>query len=223
MKILIAEDDRNLRYALQTLFQKNGFTVDAVDNGEDALDYLTLSTYDAAVLDVMMPKKDGISVVRALRAQSNTTPVLLLTAKAEIEDRVTGLDAGADDYLPKPFDIRELLARVRVLTRASGQQGAQLISGNIRLDTVRFILYGPEGSSSLVNKEFQTLQLLLHRPGHPISTEYILQSVWEPDSKGQENALWTIIYNLRQKLIAVGANVVIRNKRNLGYVLEIEK
>ena len=223
MKILIAEDDHNLRFALQTLFQKNAFTVDAVDNGEDALDYLTLSTYDAAVLDVMMPKKDGITVVRELRAQKNATPVLLLTAKAEIEDKVFGLDAGANDYLPKPFDIRELLARVRVLTRSADQPSSQLVLGNIRLDTTSFTLHGPLGSCALANKEFQILQLLLQRSGHPIATEYILQSAWEADSRGQENALWTVIYNLRQKLMTAGANVVIRNKRNLGYVLEVEK
>ena len=117
MKILIAEDDKDLRYALQVFFQRNNFTVDAVDNGADALAYLQLGSYDVAVLDVMMPKMDGVSVVQSIRAEKNTTPILLLTAKAEIEDRVEGLDAGANDYLPKPFDLRELLARMRVLTR----------------------------------------------------------------------------------------------------------
>lgn len=220
MRILIAEDDHHLRYALQTLFQKNLFTVDAVDNGEDAFDYLFLGNYDAAVLDVMMPKKDGITVTRELRAQKNATPILLLTAKAEIEDRVAGLDAGANDYLPKPFDIRELLARVRVLTRSAEQQDTLLGTGNIHLDTVRFTLHGPDGICSLANKEFQTMQLLLHHPGQPLTTDSILQAVWEPDSKGQENALWTVIYNLRQKLLSVGADVTIRSKRNLGYVME---
>lgn len=223
MKILIAEDDNNLRNALQSLFQKNLFTVDAVSNGEDALAHLLLGNYDAAVLDVMMPKKDGVTVVLELRQHKNFTPVLLLTAKAEVEDRVAGLDAGANDYLPKPFDIRELLARVRVLTRPEEQQNNFLCVGNVRLDTSRFTLFGPAGSCSLVNKEFQILQLLLSRPSRPVSTEYILQTIWDPDSKGQENALWTVIYNLRQKLLHIGADITIRNKRNLGYAVEINE
>ena len=223
MKILIAEDDKNLRYALQVFFQRNNFTVDAVDNGADALAYLQIGGYDAAVLDVMMPKMDGVSVVRNLRAEKNTTPILLLTAKAEIEDRVEGLDAGANDYLPKPFDVRELLARVRVLTRPQAQQTAKLQLGSIALDTTCFLLTGPRGEEALANKEYQTFLLLMQTPGAPVSVDRIMQQVWEPDSAGQENALWTIIYNLRKKLAAVGADAVIQNKRNLGYVLEVRQ
>jgi len=221
MKILIAEDDNDLRYALQVFFQRNNFSVDVVDNGADALAYLQLGSYDAAVLDVMMPRMDGISVVRNLRAGKNMTPILLLTAKTEIEDRVEGLDSGANDYLPKPFDIRELLARVRVLTRPQAQQTAKLQLGNLSLDTTRFFLIGPQGEEALTNKEYQTFLLLLQTPGVPVSVGRIMQQVWEPDSSGQENALWTIIYNLRKKLTAIGADAAIRNKRNLGYVLEV--
>ena len=223
MKILIAEDDHDLRYALQVLFQRNHFAVDAVDNGADALSYLQLGQYDAAVLDVMMPQIDGLTVVRKIRAERNRTPVLLLTAKAEVEDRVEGLDAGANDYLPKPFDVRELLARVRVLTRAQTQQTAQLQWGDLCLDTVHFTLMGPKGQQALNNKEYQTFLLLMQTPGAPVSVERILQQVWEPDSAGQENALWTIVYNIRKKLVAVSENVTIQNKRNLGYVLEVRK
>lgn len=223
MKILIAEDDKDLRYALQVFFQRNNFTVDTVDNGVDALAYLQIGQYDAAVLDVMMPKKDGVAVVRTLRAEKNTTPILLLTAKAEIEDRVEGLDAGANDYLPKPFDVRELLARVRVLTRPQTQQTAKLQLGNSALDTTCFLLIGPKGEETLTNKEYQTFLLLVQTPGTPVSVETILQRVWEPDSAGQENALWTIVYNLRKKLSAIGADATIQNKRNLGYVLEVQK
>lgn len=223
MKILIAEDDKDLRYALQIFFQRNNFTVDSVDNGADALVYLQLGNYDAAVLDVMMPKMDGVSVVRKLRAEKNMTPVLLLTAKAEIEDRVEGLDSGANDYLTKPFDIRELLARVRVLTRPQTQQTAKLQLGNISLDTTCFLLSGPKGEQALTNKEYQTFLLLLQAPGAPVSVEKIMQQVWEPDSAGQENALWTIIYNLRKKLAAIGADATIQNKRNQGYVLEVQQ
>ena len=220
MKILIAEDDSDLRHALKTLLQRNNYCVDAVDNGADALEYLQLGNYDAAVLDVMMPKMDGFCVVRQLRQQKKTTPVLLLTAKSEIEDRVSGLDAGANDYLTKPFDIRELLARLRVLTRQQSQQSSFISYGNIQLDTVSFLLIGPMGNQSLVNKEYQVLLLLLQNPGHVISADRFLESVWEADSLGQENALWTVIYNLRKKLTLVGADVQIKTRRHLGYVLE---
>ncbi|MBQ3251641.1 MAG: response regulator transcription factor [Oscillospiraceae bacterium] len=220
MKLLIAEDDKDLRYGLQVFFQKNNFTVDAVDNGADALAYLQLGNYDAAVLDVMMPKMDGVTVVRMVRAEKNATPILLLTAKSEIEDRIAGLDAGANDYLPKPFDIRELLARVRVLTRPQGQQSARMQIGNICLDTTCFMLIGPNGEQPLTNKEYQTFLLLMQAPATPVSVERIMYKVWEPDRAGQENALWTIVYNLRKKLSAIGADVTIQNKRNLGYVLE---
>lgn len=223
MKILIAEDEKNLRHGLQVFFQRNHFTVDAVDNGEDALAYLQLGSYDAAVLDVMMPKLDGVSVVRKLRSEKNTTPILLLTAKSEIEDRVEGLDAGANDFLPKPFDLRELLARVRVLTRPQTQQSATLQLGNILLDTTCYLLTGPKGEQTLTNKEYQIILLLMQNPAAPISVERIMQQVWEPDSAGQENALWTVIYNLRKKLTAIGADATIQNKRNLGYVLEVRQ
>ena len=223
MKILIAEDEKNLRHGLQVFFQRNHFTVDAVDNGEDALAYLQLGSYDAAVLDVMMPKLDGVSVVRKLRSEKNTTPILLLTAKSEIEDRVEGLDAGANDFLPKPFDLRELLARVRVLTRPQTQQSATLQLGNILLDTTCYLLTGPKGEQTLTNKEYQIILLLMQNPAAPISVERIMQQVWEPDSAGQENALWTVIYNLRKKLTAIGADATIKNKRNLGYVLEVRQ
>lgn len=223
MKILIAEDDNNLRYALQTIFQRNHFTVDAVDNGEDALDFLRLYRYDAAILDIMMPKKDGITILKQLRIENNATPILLLTANSEIEDRVLGLDAGANDYLPKPFDIRELLARMRVLTRSPEQQSSKLFVGNVCLDTASITVSGPNGMQNLVNKEYQTLLLLAQNFEKPISADRILQAAWEPDSVGRENALWTVIYNLRQKLTSIGADITIRNKRNLGYVLEIRK
>lgn len=223
MKILIAEDDKDLRYGLQVFFQRNNFTVDAVDNGADALTYLQLGGYDAAVLDVMMPKMDGVSVVWKLRAEKNTTPILLLTAKAEIEDRVEGLDAGANDYLPKPFDVRELLARVRVLTRPQIQQTTKQQLGNSFLDTTCFLLIGPKGEETLTNKEYQTFLLLMQTPGTPVSVETIMQKVWKPDSAGQENTLWTIIYNLRKKLAAIGADAAIQNKRNQGYVLEVRQ
>lgn len=220
MKILIAEDEPALRHALQTLLQRNNYCTDTVDNGLDALDYLRIGNYDAAVLDIMMPKADGIEVVQQLRKEGFSVPILLLTAKSSIDDRVTGLDAGANDYMTKPFDIRELLARLRVLTRQQNQQTSTITMGNMILDTVSFILSGPEGAQPLVNKEYQVLLLLMQNPEQTISADRFLESVWDADSPGQENALWTIIYNLRKKLSAVGADVQIKTKRHLGYTLE---
>ena len=221
MKLLIAEDDKDLQYALEVFFKKNNFTVDVVDNGADALEYMQLGNYDAAVLDVMMPKMDGVSVVRKLREEKNTIPVLLLTAKTEIEDRVYGLDSGANDYLSKPFDVRELLARVRVMTRPAVQQTVRLQFGNICLDTGYFLLIGPQGEQTLTSKEYQTFLMLMQTPGAPVSVEHIMQQAWDSDSIGLENSLWTVIYNLRKKLVKVGGDIVIQNKRNQGYVLEV--
>ncbi|MBR2310564.1 MAG: response regulator transcription factor [Oscillospiraceae bacterium] len=220
MKILIAEDEPALRHALETLLQRNNYCAESVSNGTDALDYLRIGSYDAAILDIMMPKMDGIQVVKNLRQEGNTTPVLLLTAKSSVEDRVLGLDTGANDYLTKPFDIRELLARLRVLTRQQDQQSSRIRVGNITLDRASFLLTGPTGTQSLVNKEYQVLLLLIQNPGQTISADRFLETVWEPDSIGQENALWTVIYNLRKKLTAVGADLQIKTKRHLGYTLE---
>ena len=220
MKLLLAEDEAALRHALTVLLQRNCYTVDAVDNGADALAYLRLGDYDGAVLDVMMPKMDGLTVLRRLREEKNRTPILLLTARSEIEDRVMGLDAGANDYLVKPFDIREQLARIRVLTRSEKQEKTDIRFGNICLDTASFTLSGPKDTVELGNKEYQCLLLLLREPGKVIPAERFMEKIWDPDSVGQENTLWTVIYNLRKKLEKVGADLQIGNKRNLGYLVE---
>ena len=220
MKVLIAEDEQALRHALQILLQRNHYTTDTVDNGQDALDFLRIGNYDAAILDIMMPKMDGIQVLNAIRQERNATPILLLTAKSSVEDRVIGLDSGANDYLPKPFDTRELLARLRVLTRQQNQQSSAVCTGNITLDTATFSVSGPWGAQALVNKEYQVLLLLMQNPGQTISADRFLETIWEPDSLGQENALWTVIYNLRKKLSEIGADVHIKTKRHLGYTLE---
>ena len=220
MRILIAEDEPSLLHALQVLLQRNNYTADTVSNGMDALDYLRIGNYDAAILDIMMPKMDGIQVLNAIRQERNATPILLLTAKSSVEDRVIGLDSGANDYLPKPFDTRELLARLRVLTRQQNQQSSSIRFENITLDTLTFSVSGPSGTELLANKEYQVLQLLLQNPGQTISADRFLETVWDPDSIGQENALWTVIYNLRKKLTDIGANVQIKTKRHLGYTLE---
>ena len=224
MKILIAEDDASLRRALTILLQKNNYTVDAVDNGGNALDYLCSGQYDAAILDIMMPVMDGVTVLGRARGARNVTPVLLLTAKAEVDDKITGLDAGANDYLTKPFDMRELLARIRVLTRKSDvQQGNVLRCGNTELNTQSFELSAPGGSYKLANKEYQTLLLMMRSPDRVIPPTRFLENIWDPDSRAEENTVWTYISYLRRKLEAIGSDRQIRTLRGAGYILEARK
>ena len=171
MKRLIAENATSLRRALVSILQKNNYSVYAVDNGSDALTYLCGDFYDAAILDIMMPGMDGVSVLTRARAEHHTTPILLLTAKSEIDDKISGLDAGANDYLTKPFDMRELLARLRVLTRKNDvQQTNILVCGNTSLNTASFELFAPGGSYKLASKEYQTMLLLMRNPGIVLSS-----------------------------------------------------
>ena len=224
MKRLIAEDDTSLRRALISILQKNMYAVDAVDNGEDALMYLCSETYDAAILDIMMPEMDGVSVLSHARCEHCTTPVLLLTARSEVADKVTGLDAGADDYLTKPFDVRELLARLRVLTRKKDiQQNTMLICGNTSLNTATYELSAPGGSYKLASKEYQTMLLLMRNPNIVLPSSKFLENIWDVDSRAEENTVWTYISYLRRKLEAINANVKIRTMRGAGYVLEVRK
>ncbi len=221
MKILIAEDDTSLRKVLVSILQKNNYSVEAVDNGGDALSYLTSGLYDAAILDIMMPVMDGVTVLVRARQEHNTTPVLLLTAKSEIDDKITGLDAGANDYLTKPFDMRELLARIRVLTRKINVQQDNTISfGNTSLNTQSFELSAPSGSYRLANKEYQTMLLFMRNPRVVISPSRVLENIWDPDSRAEDNTVWTYISYLRRKLEAIGADIQIRNVRGAGYILE---
>ena len=224
MKILIAEDDASLRRVLVSILQKNNYSVDAVDNGGDALDCLCSDLYDAAILDIMMPVMDGISVLARARRAHNTTPVLLLTAKSEIDDKITGLDIGANDYLTKPFDMRELLARLRVLTRKDGvQQNNILTYGNTSLNTQSFELSAPGGSYKLANKEYQTILLFMRSPEKVISSSQFLENIWDLDSRAEDNTVWTYISYLRRKLEAIDADVHIRTMRGVGYILEVRR
>ena len=179
MKILIAEDDTSLRKALVAILQKNNYIAEAVDNGGDVLDYLCSDCYDAAILDIMMPVMDGVEVLVRARKENHLTSVLLLTAKSEIEDKIKGFDAGANDYLTKPFDMRELLARLRVLTRKNQVQQNHLISfGNTTLNTLSFELTAPDGSYMLPNKEYQILLMFMRNPGIVISPTRVLENIW---------------------------------------------
>ena len=219
MRILLAEDEKALSKAIVKIFEKNNYSVDAVYNGEEALNYLEADCYDVAVLDIMMPKMDGITVLKRIRAAGNMIPVLMLTAKAEIEDRVMGLDSGANDYLPKPFDSRELLARIRSITRGKTQADSKLTVGNITLDRATFELSSPSGSFRLANKEFQMLEMLLSNPGRLISTEEFMDKIWGSDSESEINVVWVYISYLRKKLSSIGASVEIKASRGVGYTL----
>ncbi len=221
MRLLIAEDEQFLCKALSAILRKNNYEVDAVFDGAEALSFLQNGSYDAAILDVMMPEMNGIEVLRRIRAAGNKTPVLMLTAKAEVEDKVLGLDCGANDYLTKPFATPELLARIRAMTRSQGMQStSQLRLGNITLDQAKFELSSPSGSYRLTNKEFQVMELLILNPGRLISTEQILEKVWGYDNSVELNVVWSYISYLRKKLAGVNANVRIRVSRNAGYTLE---
>ena len=222
MRILLAEDERSLSRAVAALLEKHNYAVDAVYDGEEALAYLEAGNYDGVVLDIMMPKMDGLEVLRQLRQRGDPIPVLLLTARSEVEDKVAGLDLGANDYLTKPFATAELMARIRAMTRsqAGGQVSSRLTLGNITLDQTTFELSSPHGSFRLANKEYQMMELLLRNPRQIISSERFLERVWGYDSDVELNVVWVYISYLRKKLAALKANIQIRATRNVGYCLE---
>lgn len=221
MKILLAEDEKDLAEALETMLKHNHYSVDVVYNGEDALNYLLLSDYDGAILDVMMPKMDGISVVKKVREEKINVPILLLTAKSEVEDRVEGLDSGADDYLTKPFSSKELLARVRSMTRRQATfTSNDLEFGNVRLNKLTFELSTEKDTIRLSNKEFQMMEMLIRNPWNVIPTENFLEKIWGYDSDSGINVVWVNISYLRRKLKQLEANIIIKATRNVGYTLE---
>ena len=222
MRILLAEDERDLADALEAMLKHNNYSVDTVDNGQDALDYLMLDDYDGAILDVMMPKMDGVTVVQKLREAKKNTPVVLLTAKSEVEDKVYGLDSGADDYLTKPFVIKELLARVRSMTRRQATFTSNVLElGNVSLSKYTFELSTEKDKVRLSNKEYQMMEMLMRNPGNVIQTEQFLERIWGYDSDSEINVVWVNISYLRKKLKALDANVQIKATRNVGYTLEI--
>ena len=221
MRILLAEDERSLSKALVALLEKNNYSVDAVYDGEEALNYIDAGNYDAMILDLMMPKLDGLSVLREMRARGCAIPVLILSAKAEVDDKVIGLDLGANDYLTKPFSVKELLARIRAMTRkGDGQLDSNLRFSNLMLDLATYELSSDNGAVKLANKEFQMMEMLMYHPGHLISTERFMEKIWGYDSDAEINVVWVYISYLRKKLTAIGAGVEIRAHRNSGYSLE---
>lgn len=224
MRLLLAEDEKMLSDALVALLTHSHYSVDAVGDGEEALDYLMNGDYDGAILDIMMPKMDGLTVLRKIRAAGMNLPVLMLTAKSEIDDRVEGLDAGADDYLTKPFASRELLAHIRAMTRRQPElSDSELNFADVKLDRAGFLLTGPDGSTNLNNKEFQLMETFLLNPTRVISTDQLFEKIWGYDTESEINVVWVTISNLRKKLKSTGSRVQIRATRNVGYSLEEPK
>lgn len=221
MRLLLAEDEKALSDALVEILQHNHFSIDAVYNGEDAIEYLGTGNYDGVILDIMMPKVDGITVLKTIRSQGNKTPVIMLTAKGEIDDRVLGLDCGADDYLTKPFSTKELLARIRVMTRRERDvTESELRVGNIILNRLTFELSTSKGSYRLANREYQILEMLMNNVGRYISTEQFMERIWGYDSESEINVVWAHISYVRKKLVLLDADVEIKVARGLGYSLE---
>lgn len=221
MRLLLAEDEKALSKALTAILERNNYSVDAVYDGQSALEYLETDNYDGVILDIMMPKVDGLTVLKKVRKKGNLIPILLLTAKSEVDDKVEGLDAGANDYLTKPFHSKELLARIRAITRTqSAQTTSKLTFGNVTLDQATFELSTAKDSFRLANKEFQMLELMMSNPHQLISSERFLEKIWGYDSDTEINVVWVYISYLRKKLTALHADIQIKATRNAGYSLE---
>lgn len=224
MRLLLAEDEKSLSHALVTILEKSHYSVDAVYDGQEALEYLESEAYDGLILDIMMPKVDGITVLKTIRKQGNKIPVLILSAKSEIEDKVDGLDAGANDYLAKPFDARELLARIRVITRVNTESNDSLIRfGHVTLNRKTYVLKGEKAEFKLANKEFQMMELLMDNPHQVLSTDRIFEKIWGYESDTEINIVWVYIAYLRKKLVKMHADIEIKAHRNVGYSVELKE
>lgn len=221
MRILLCEDERELSNAIVAILKHHNYTVDAVYDGTDALDYAISGEYDVILLDIMMPKMNGLEVLRQLRKIHVYTPVLVLSAKSEIEDRITGLDMGADDYLPKPFSMAEMLARIRALTRRKNKVMENVLTfADLTLDRLTYELIVKDERIRLSNREFQMIEMLMSHPSVVISTENFMDRIWGFDSDAEINVVWVYISALRKKLNQLGAHVIIKAARGVGYTLE---
>ena len=221
MRLLIAEDELDLAEVLTVFFEKNHFAVDTVNNGFDAYEYAVSGAYDAVILDVMMPKMNGIEVLQKLRAEGVNTPIMMLTAKGEKDDRIAGFNAGADDYLPKPFDPDELISRVRaMLRRSEAYRPTVLTFGDLTLDPASGVLTCGRESVRLGGREFQIMELFMRNPGQVFSAERIMEKVWGWDNEAEINVVWVNISNLRKKMKALGSTAALAVNRGLGYILE---
>lgn len=222
MRILIAEDEIEIAKALKVMLEKSKYAVDAVHSGTDALDYILCTQYDIIVLDIMMPGMDGIEVLTKIRNERISSPVMLLTAKSEIEDRVLGLNAGADDYLPKPFAASEFLARINALSRRCETFTSDiLVCGQTNLDCGKYELSHNGKVSKLNNKEFQLMELFMRNSGHIFSSEKLMDKIWGLETETEIDVVWTYIGFLRKKLKSIGADAEIKTVRGAGYSLEV--
>ena len=221
MRILIAEDDPKLLKSLVHIFEMNNYTADGVSNGADAYDYALSDEYDGLVLDIMMPEMDGVTLIKRLRAKGITTPALFLTARNEIDQRIEGLDAGADDYLPKPFSTGELLARVRAMLRRKDNFVPDMLTfGALSLNRSTYELVCGEKSQALSGKEFQVMEMLMQNPGVIVTADRLITHIWGWDASVDTSVIWVHISNIRKKLDALRAPIAIKFVRNAGYVLE---
>ena len=222
-RVLLVEDDSQIRSVIGDYFgRRDKITLDFAEDGNIGLSKFLNGSYDLIVLDIMMPKVDGITVLKKLRESGSDLPVLMLTAKSEIDDKVLGLDSGANYYLTKPFDSKELLAAVRAITRSGNEIATKMSFGNITLDRASFELSGPAGDVKLANKEFQMMELLMAKPGNIISVDTFMDHIWGYDSDTESNVVWVYVSYLRKKLAAIGSDVKIKASRNAGYSLVIE-
>lgn len=221
MRLLLAEDEKALSSALQVILKHNNYSVDAVYNGQDAYDYIVAGVYDGVILDVMMPKMDGFTVLSKIRSEGCDVPVIMLTAKSETDDKINGLDLGADDYLAKPFEMKELLARIRAITRRKSEAvSADMIYGDCTLNSLNYELSSDGGSVKLQNKEYQIMELLVANQKSIISAELMMEKIWGYDTDTEISVVWVNISYLRKKLGQIGSKVSIKAVRNQGYTLE---
>lgn len=221
MRILLAEDEIALSKAIVTLLKHNNITVDAVYNGQDAVDCAACELYDCAVLDIMMPVKDGLTALKEIRASGKNIPIIMLTAKSQLEDKLSGLDSGADDYVTKPFEARELVARIRAAVRRKDAAAESVLYfGDLSLDTGRYELGVGASSVRLGHKEYQIMEMLMAAKGRIISAEQIMEKIWDIESNAELNVVWVYISGLRKKLQSLKAHVAIKATRNIGYSLE---
>ena len=221
MRLLIAEDELDLAEALTAFFEKNQFSVDAVNDGISAYEYGSSGGYDAIILDIRMPKLNGMEVLRRLRSEGVKTPIMMLTAKGQKDDRIAGFNAGADDYLPKPFEPDELISRVRAMLRRSEEYTPTVLSfGDVTLNSGSGVLECGGQALRLKGREFQVMELFMRAPQIVFSAERIMERVWGWNSDAEINVVWVHISNLRKKLKSIGSGVSISAKRGLGYVLE---
>lgn len=221
MRLLIAEDDLKLLKSLKHIFEKNKYAVDTISNGVDALTYAETEEYDGIVLDIMMPGLDGIEVLKRIRREGITTPVLFLTARTEIYQRVEGLDVGADDYLSKPFSTLELLARVRAMLRRKENYTPDILNvGSLALNRSTYELAYAGASRTLSGREFQIMEMFMQRPNFIVTADELISHIWGWVSEVDISVVWVHISNIRKKLSAINAPITIRFVRSAGYILE---